>query len=148
MAAFARLTYPIFRSITGDGVRETLRILQATVPLEIHEVPTGEAVLDWTVPKEWNVRRAWIKGPAGETVVDVRDHTLHLLGYSVPVHRRLPLDELQDYLHSLRSNRSSFPIGRPTIERPGVFVCLIGSEPLSRTASTRSSSTPPSRTGP
>lgn len=104
----ARL-YPVPRSITGDGVRKTLGALRELVPLEVHEVPTGTAVLDWTVPKEWNVREAWIKDPSGRKVVDFADHTLHLLGYSVPVHRRLPLTELREHLHTLPDRPDLIP---------------------------------------
>jgi aminopeptidase-like protein len=95
--------YPIPRSITGSGVRETLRIVGELLPepLTLHEVPSGTPVLDWTVPQEWNVREAWVKDPSGRKVVDFADHTLHLLGYSVPVHRRMPLAELEEHLHSL-----------------------------------------------
>jgi aminopeptidase-like protein len=101
MMALARRLYPIPRSITGDGVRETLGILRETVPLTVHEVPTGTRVFDWTVPKEWNVTGARLTGPGGETIVDVADHTLHLLGYSVPVRKTLPLAELREHLFTL-----------------------------------------------
>jgi aminopeptidase-like protein len=101
MYALAERLYPVPRSITGDGVRETLGVLRELVPLEVHEVPTGTPVLDWTVPKEWNVREAWIAGPDGERVVDFRDSNLHLVGYSVPVRTRLPLHELRERLHTL-----------------------------------------------
>ncbi len=109
MHALARRLYPILRSITGDGVRETLSILQELVPLEVHEVPSGTPVLDWTVPPEWRVREAWIKGPDGRTVVDVRDHTLHLLSYSVPVHRTMPLAELRGHLFTLPDQPDRIP---------------------------------------
>lgn len=109
MYELARRLYPIPRSITGDGVRETLAILAEHVPLQVHEVPTGTQVFDWTVPREWNVREAWIKDPSGRTVVDVRDHTLHLVGYSVPVHRRLPLAELREHLHTLPDRPELIP---------------------------------------
>jgi aminopeptidase-like protein len=92
---------PIPRSLTGEGVRATLRLLAERIPLELHEVPTGTAVLDWTVPREWNVRAAWVKGPDGRRVVDLAEHPLHLLGYSVPVHVRLGRAELDEHLHSL-----------------------------------------------
>ena len=100
--AFAEEVFPICRSITGNGVRRTLAAIRDRCPeLEVHEVPTGTPVLDWTVPKEWNVEEAWIRGPGGEKVVDFADHNLHLLSYSVPVHRKLSLEELQDHLFSL-----------------------------------------------
>jgi len=109
MHALAERLYPILRSITGDGVRETLSILQEIVPLAIREVPSGSAVLDWTVPPEWRVREAWIKGPDGATVVDVADHTLHLLSYSAPVHRTMPLAELREHLFTLPDQPDRIP---------------------------------------
>jgi len=109
MHALAGRLYPILRSITGDGVRETLSILGETVPLAVHEVPSGTPVLDWTVPPEWRVREAWIKGPDGQTVVDVRDHTLHLLSYSAPVHRTMPLAALKEHLFTLPDQPDRIP---------------------------------------
>ncbi|HEX6199196.1 MAG TPA: DUF4910 domain-containing protein [Thermoanaerobaculia bacterium] len=110
MYALVERLYPIPRSITGDGVRETLRIVGELVPpLEVHEVPSGTPVLDWMVPKEWNVREAWVKDPSGRKVVDFADHTLHLLGYSVPVHRTMPLAELLEHLHSLPDQPDLIP---------------------------------------
>jgi len=99
-ALVARL-YPICRSITGDGVRRTLRIISELAPLEIHEVPTGTKVLDWTVPKEWNIRDAYIKDATGRRVVDFAACNLHVVGYSVPVRRRMTLAELRPHLHTL-----------------------------------------------
>jgi aminopeptidase-like protein len=93
--------YPICRSITGDGVRQSLRLLQEIIPLELHEVPTGTQVFDWTVPKEWNIRDAYIKDAAGKRVVDFRCHNLHVLNYSVPVYRTMPLAELRAHLFTL-----------------------------------------------
>lgn len=101
--------YPICRSITGEGVRETLRRIGRRIPLEVREVPTGTSVLDWTVPREWNIREAWIEGPGGERVVDFRDHNLHVVGYSVPVDRRLSLEELRPHLHSLPEQPERIP---------------------------------------
>jgi aminopeptidase-like protein len=106
---FAEEAYPIARSLTGDGVRETLKILQRTIPLEIREVPTGTQVFDWTVPREWNVRDAWVKDPHGEKVVDWKRHNLHLLGYSVPVHETLPLAELKPHLYTLPERPRAIP---------------------------------------
>jgi aminopeptidase-like protein len=94
--------YPICRSITGDGVRETLRILGRHAPVEIREVPSGTPVLDWTVPPEWNIRDAWIKNDRGERVVDFRQSNLHVVSYSQPVAaRRIRQAELREHLHSL-----------------------------------------------
>lgn len=93
--------YPICRSITGNGVRETLRIVGEQVPLEIHEVPTGTPVFDWTVPDEWNIRDAWIKNPAGEKIVDFKNLNLHVLNYSEPIHKTVSLEELKEHLFTL-----------------------------------------------
>jgi aminopeptidase-like protein len=101
MYELAQDLYPICRSITGDGVRQTLDRVAAELPLEISEVPTGTEVFDWTVPKEWNIREAWIRGPDGQKVVDFVDHTLHVVNYSAPVHEHLTLEELLPRLHSL-----------------------------------------------
>jgi aminopeptidase-like protein len=93
--------YPICRSITGDGVRETLRRLQRVAPLTIHEVASGTEVFDWTVPREWNIRDAYVKNARGERVVDFRRSNLHVVNYSTPVHRRMSLEELRPHLFSL-----------------------------------------------
>ena len=93
--------YPICRSITGDGFRQSLRLLQQQVPIELHEVPTGTQVLDWTIPKEWNIRDAWIKDAQGRKVVDFAKSNLHVLNYSVPVRRRMRVAELKEHLFSL-----------------------------------------------
>jgi aminopeptidase-like protein len=99
--AMAELLFPILRSLTGDGVRETLRLVAAAVPLETREVPSGTRVFDWTVPPEWNVREAWIADESGRRLVDLRDNPLHLLGYSEAVRARMSGAELQEHLHSL-----------------------------------------------
>jgi len=93
--------YPICRSITGDGVRETLGRLQRLVPLTVHDVPTGTEVFDWTVPREWNIRDAYIKNGRGERVVDFRRSNLHVVNYSVPVRRRMSLEALRPHLFTL-----------------------------------------------
>ncbi|GAA0952475.1 DUF4910 domain-containing protein [Nonomuraea longicatena] len=93
--------YPICRSITGDGVRQTLAIIGEHLPLRVHEVPTGTQVLDWTVPREWNIRDAWIKDAAGRKVVDFQELNLHVVGYSVPVSGTFTLEELRPRLHAL-----------------------------------------------
>jgi aminopeptidase-like protein len=101
--------YPICRSLTGDGVRETLAIIGRDVPLEITEVPTGTQVFDWTVPREWNIRAGWIAAPDGARVVDFRRSNLHVLGYSVPVRARLPLGELREHLFTHPENPDWIP---------------------------------------
>jgi aminopeptidase-like protein len=90
--------FPIQRSLTGDGVRETLALLAREVPLEVIETPTGTPIFDWTVPLEWNVRAAWIEGSDGERVLDLADSPLHVLGYSVPVDTVIPLAELREHV--------------------------------------------------
>jgi aminopeptidase-like protein len=99
--ALVEALYPICRSITGEGTRQSLRLLQGTVPLELHEVPSGTQVFDWTVPKEWNIRDAYIKNRAGERVVDFQRCNLHVLNYSVPVRRMMSLTELRPHLFTL-----------------------------------------------
>jgi aminopeptidase-like protein len=101
MHALASELYPICRSITGEGLRATLRRIQREIPITLHEVPSGTPVLDWTVPDEWNIREAWIANARGERVVDLRQHNLHVVNYSVPVRARLSLAELRPRLHTL-----------------------------------------------
>jgi aminopeptidase-like protein len=101
--------FPICRSITGNGVRETLRILGDHIPLTIQEVPTGTKVFDWTVPKEWNIANAYVKNLRGEKVVDFRKCNLHVLNYSVPVHRRVSLDELRKHTYSIPEHLDWIP---------------------------------------
>jgi len=93
--------YPICRSITGDGVRETLRMVGERIPLETFEVPTGTQVFDWTVPKEWNIRDAWVKTRRGERVIDFQDSNLHVLNYSVPIRKTVSVDELKARLSTI-----------------------------------------------
>ena len=110
MLEFVGSLYPICRSITGDGVRETLRLVGEKIPLERHEVASGTPVLDWTVPDEWNVRDAWIKNRAGERVVDFRRCNLHLVSYSEPVAPRwISRAELKEHLHSLPEHPDWIP---------------------------------------
>jgi aminopeptidase-like protein len=99
MHAFMRELFPICRSITGDGVRETLSAVASRIPVELHEVPSGTAVLDWTVPDEWNIDDAYI-AQGGRRVVDFRDSNLHVVSYSEPVRAVMPLGELKPHLHT------------------------------------------------
>ena len=93
--------YPICRSITGDGVRQTLKILQQHIPLTVREVPSGARVFDWTVPKEWNIKNAYIKNSQGDKIVDFRQCNLHVLNYSVPIHKKISLEELKAHAFTL-----------------------------------------------
>jgi len=98
---FAAELYPICRSITGDGVRRTLMLIQEKIPLRTFEVPTGTPVFDWTVPKEWNIRDAYIKAPNGKRVVDFQKSNLHVVSYSTPIHTTMPLGELKQHLYTI-----------------------------------------------
>lgn len=109
MHALIRDLYPICRSITGDGFRDSLRRLAEVVPIAFAEVPTGTRVLDWTVPKEWNIRDAWIADAAGRRVVDFRVSNLHVVSYSVPVRARMSLASLRSKLHTLPNQPDLIP---------------------------------------
>src|SRR6266576_1894705 len=93
--------YPICRSITGNGLRASLNLLRQHIPLEIHEIPSGTAVFDWTVPREWNIRDAYIRDPRGEKIVDFQRSNLHVVNYSIPVRAKMPLAELKKHLFTL-----------------------------------------------
>jgi aminopeptidase-like protein len=102
--------FPICRSITGDGVRETLRILdRETGALKVSEVRTGTQAFDWEVPREWNIRDAYILDPQGEKIIDFGNSNLHVVGYSIPVNELLALEELQEHLHSLPEQPDAIP---------------------------------------
>jgi aminopeptidase-like protein len=109
MFTFVEELFPICRSITGDGIRETLRRIAERIPLEIREVPTGTAVFDWTVPNEWNITEAYIEDPTGHRVVDFADHNIHVVGYSVPVDARMPLSELREHIYTLPDRPELIP---------------------------------------
>lgn len=106
---FASQLYPICRSITGNGIRETLRRIQDRIPLDIVEVPTGTKVFDWTVPKEWNIRDAYIAKKNGERIVDFRRSNLHVVNYSTPAHATLTLSELNGHLHTIPEHPGWIP---------------------------------------
>jgi len=115
--------YPICRSITGEGLRASLRILQRIAPLELHEVPTGTPVFDWVVPREWNHRSARLIGPSGEVVADSSRLNLHVLNYSVPFRGTVRLEELQEHLHSLPEQPTLVPY-RTSYYREAWGFCL------------------------
>ncbi len=101
--------YPICRSISGNGVRETLRRIGDVIPLQVHEVPSGTQIFDWTVPREWNVNDAYVKNSRGERVIDFQRSNLHLVSYSTPIHERMPLSKLRKHLFTLPDQPDRIP---------------------------------------
>ena len=108
VASMARL-YPICRSLTGDGVRQTLDVLGESVDVARRSVPSGTTAFDWTVNEEWNVRDAYVADPTGRRVIDFRESNLHLVGYSIPVRATMSLEELRPHLHSLPEHPDWIP---------------------------------------
>ena len=119
--------YPLRRSITGEGVRETLRRVARRVPLEVTEVPSGTPAFDWEVPPEWTLRDAYVADASGRRLIDVRRHALHVLGYSTPVRQRMSLDELRPHLHTLPQRPDWIPY-RTSYYREAWGFCLAQSE--------------------
>jgi aminopeptidase-like protein len=109
LLAFAAELYPICRSITGAGVRKTLRLINRRIELDWHEVPSGTKVLDWEVPLEWNIDDAWVADTDGRRVVDFSAHNLHILSYSEPVRTSLSFEELRPRLHSIPAHEDWIP---------------------------------------
>jgi aminopeptidase-like protein len=101
--------YPLTRSITGDGVRRTLRSLERFLPLGVEEVPSGTPAFDWIVPKEWNIRDAYVKDGSGRRVIDFQESNLHVVSYSVPVRTKMSLSELKQHLHTLPDRPGAIP---------------------------------------
>ena len=110
MFELCKRLFPICRSITGNGVRQTLAILKEYMPgMTIHEVPSGTSVFDWTVPNEWNITDAYLEGPEGVRIVDFKDSNLNVLGYSVPVDVTLPLNEMNEHIYTLKDQPELVP---------------------------------------
>lgn len=109
MYRFAGELFPLRRSLTGDGFRETISRIGAFVPLNVTETATGTQVFDWTVPNEWNIREAWVANAKGERVIDLQDSTLHVVHYSVPVRKRMTLRALRPHLHTLPDHPDWIP---------------------------------------
>lgn len=101
--------YPICRSITGSGVRQTLDIIKKHIPIAIHQVPTHTKVFDWEVPKEWNINEAYIKNSKGEKIVDFADSNLHVVNYSVPINQSVTLEALKEHLYTLPDHPDWIP---------------------------------------
>ena len=109
MYAMVEELFPICRSITGDGVRRTLDVIARHIPMTTYNVPTHTPVFDWTVPREWNIRDAWVRDPGGYKIIDFTAHNLHVVSYSAAVHQRLSLADLQPHLHSLPEQPDVIP---------------------------------------
>ncbi len=124
---FAELLYPICRSITGEGVRQTLALIGARVPLEVHEVRSGTKVFDWQIPPEWNVEDAAVTDPDGRRVVDFQAHNLHLVGYSEPMQAVMTLEELAKRLHVLSEHPDWIPYRTSYYQRSWGF-CMTAHE--------------------
>lgn len=123
MHEFLRETFPFCRSITGQGVRDTLQAVGRHVPLQLHEVPTGTPVLDWVIPNEWNIRDAWLKDPNGRVIAPFAETNLRVVNYSPPIHRRMPLAELRPHLYSIPSRPDRVPYKTSYFE-PNWGFCL------------------------
>ena len=108
MPLMARL-WPICRSLTGSGVRESLDILGEVLPLERYSTPSGAQVFDWTVPPEWRIREAYVLDEDGKRVIDFRRNNLHVVQYSEPVSIEMSLDELQPRIHSIPAQPDAIP---------------------------------------
>jgi aminopeptidase-like protein len=109
MFRLAEELYPICRSITGDGIRRTLCLLKKRIPLDILEAPSGTQVFDWTIPKEWNIREAYLKGPGGNRIVDFQDCNLHVLNYSAPIRETMALADLKPHLFTIPEQPDLIP---------------------------------------
>jgi aminopeptidase-like protein len=121
--AFVAELFPICSSITGNGLREILRRIGQRIPLQIHEVPTGTQVFDWTIPREWNIRDAYVRNSRGEKVIDFKNSNLHVVNYSIPVKAKLSLSQLKDHLHAMPDRPDWIPY-RTSYYRESWGFCL------------------------
>ena len=119
--------FPICRSITGEGVRETLRIIGNEIPLTVYEVPSGTDIFDWKIPDEWNINDAYVKNDKGERVIDFQGSNLRVVGYSIPFEGKLSLDELKNHLHTLPDQPDLIPYVTSYYEKRWGF-CLSHNE--------------------
>jgi len=109
MHKFMTELFPICRSITGNGVRETLKKIQTYLPLKITEVPSGTKAFDWIIPKEWNIKSAYVIDPKGNKIIDFKNSNLHVVSYSIPIHKKISLSELKPHIHTLPDMPKSIP---------------------------------------
>lgn len=123
MHRLLRELYPLCRSITGEGVRRTLKRIGEEIPVQWTELESGTRVLDWVIPDEWRIREAWVEAPNGKRIIDFQEHSLHLVSYSEPVDGMFSLEELQPHLHSLPERPDWIPYRTSYYQRDWGF-CL------------------------
>lgn len=109
MFTLIKKLFPICRSITGNGVRDTIEIIKETIPLTTVEIPTGTKVFDWNIPKEWNINNAYVKDPNGKKIIDFKNSNLHVLNYSIPIHKKISFSELKNHLFTLPNLPDKIP---------------------------------------
>ena len=119
----AKKLFPICRSLSGQGVRDTLEYIKNELPeLQILSVPTGYKAFDWEVPDEWNIKEAWIKNSKGDKIIDFKNHNLHIVGYSEPIDKKLRLEDLKSHLYSLKDQPDAIPYITSYYKKIGVSV--------------------------
>ena len=107
--SFIEKLFPICRSITGNGTRKTLELIKQHIPIEINDIPSNTKVFDWNVPKEWNIIDAYVKNSKGEKIIDFKISNLHILQYSISIHKKISLDELKNHLYTLEEYPNWIP---------------------------------------
>ncbi|MBL6448104.1 DUF4910 domain-containing protein [Fulvivirga sp. 29W222] len=123
MYALAEELYPLCRSITGAGTRDTLEILKHHIPLVMSKIPSGTKVFDWEVPKEWNIRDAYVLDPLGQKIIDFKKSNLHVVNYSIPVHKKMSLQELRRHIYTLPEYPDWIPY-RTTYYKEDWGICM------------------------